>query len=90
MVTSYEIVISGRVQGVGFRYSALKQARSLKLKGWVENLPDGRVRSMIQGDSEKCMRFISWCRQGPGYSWVDQVVVTETKTESLEPFRIRY
>ncbi|RLD95512.1 MAG: acylphosphatase, partial [Bacteroidetes bacterium] len=50
----YEIVVHGRVQGVGFRYAARNQARSLGLKGWVENQPDGSVRTLVQGPREAC------------------------------------
>ncbi len=85
----YEITVRGRVQGVGFRYAARKQARSLGLKGWVENRPDGSVLSQIQGKAEACNSFIQWCRTGPGYSWVEGVDLIEKPPASLSHFRIR-
>jgi len=85
----YEITVHGRVQGVGFRYAARKQARSLGLKGWVENRPDGSVAAQIQGQSEACNSFIQWCRTGPGYSWVEGIDLIEKPSTSLSHFRIR-
>jgi len=90
LVIQYEIKISGRVQGVGFRYAAQKQARFLRLKGWVENLPDGSVRAVISGDAESCTSFINWCREGSAYSWVEGVELREMKPGPLGPFAINY
>lgn len=85
----YEILVLGRVQGVGFRYAAQNQARALALKGWVENRADGSVFVVIRGPSAACMQFISWCRKGPGYSWVEKADVKETALSPLSHFRIR-
>ncbi len=90
MISQYEIKITGRVQGVGFRYAAQKQARFLRLKGWVENLPDGSVRVVVSGDTENCTSFINWCRDGSVYSWVEKVELREMKPEPLGPFAINY
>ena len=84
----YEIVVRGRVQGVGFRYAARNQARSLGLKGWVENQPDASVRTLIQGSQEACNSYIQWCRMGTAYSWVEQVDIEEKPTSALSRFRI--
>ena len=86
----YEIRIYGRVQGVGFRYSATNQARALGLKGWVENRPDGSVRSVIQGGRQDCLKYLEWCRRGSGYSWVEKVDVREMEPELLTSFRVKY
>lgn len=90
MLSQFEIHIHGRVQGVGFRAAARRQARSLGLKGWVRNLADGSVKAMIGGDSEPCNRFINWCREGSGYSWVERVDIQEKKADHLDAFRIIY
>jgi acylphosphatase len=90
MLSQFEIIISGRVQGVGFRAAARRQARSLQLKGWVENLADGSVRVVVSGDMENCSKFISWSREGSGYSWVERVDIHEMKPEHLPPFEIIY
>jgi len=90
MDSQFEISISGRVQGVGFRAAARKQARSLRLKGQVENLPDGSVRAVIRGDIVKCRSFISWCREGSAYSWVEGIEIRDMEPEPLGPFTIIY
>jgi len=90
MESQFDIKIVGRVQGVGFRAAAQRQARSLRLKGWIENQSDGSVRAIIQGDSAKCSRFVNWCREGTGFSWVERIDIQEMKPEILEPFFIRY
>lgn len=85
----YEIRVHGRVQGVGFRYAASKQARSLGLKGWVENQSDGTVLSQVQGSATSCNAYIRWCHSGPGYSWVEKVDLHELAPSPLSHFRIR-
>ena len=56
------IYFSGRVQGVGFRYSAIYLARPLGLTGWVENLWDGRVEMEVQGDEDAITQFLKELR----------------------------
>lgn len=90
MHSQFEIRISGRVQGVGFRAAAKRQARYLCLKGWVENLADGSVRAVIRGDMENCTKFINWCREGSAYSWVEGIDIRTMVPEELGPFEIIY
>ncbi|MFH0755754.1 MAG: acylphosphatase [Bacteroidota bacterium] len=90
MIRQYEIKVYGRVQGVGFRYAARNQARILGLKGWVENRPDGSVYAVVQGHPEKCMAFFQWCREGPGYGWVESVDISEKDPETLQGFTVKY
>ena len=89
MIRQYEIRVHGRVQGVGFRYSARDRARSLGLKGWVENQPDGSVLSVIQGEEQACGAYMAWCREGTGFSWVERLDTRETATTPLPPFTIK-
>ena len=57
--------ITGRVQGVGFRYSALAEAQRLGVHGWVRNAQDGAVELLAEGD-ERCLhRLVTWCHTGP-------------------------
>lgn len=90
MHSQFEIKITGRVQGVGFRAATRKQARYLGLKGWVENRSDGTVRTVICGEQANCVKFINWCREGSAYSWVEKIDVREMEVESLQPFEIIY
>jgi acylphosphatase len=74
------VVLSGRVQGVGFRYFASDAARREGLHGVVRNLPDGRVEAEAEGEIEALDRFERSLRQGPSRSRVEHVVV-----ESVSP-----
>lgn len=67
------ILVTGLVQGVGFRYEALRAARRLGLTGWVRNNPDGSVELEAQGDSRSVEEFIDLLWQGPRWSRVDDV-----------------
>lgn len=57
--------ISGRVQGVSFRYFTQHTARTLGLTGWVRNLPDGAVEALFEGAREQIEQALMACRQGP-------------------------
>ena len=65
--------IRGRVQGVGFRYSAFREAGRLGLTGWVRNAADGAVEVWAEGPPEKLDLFLSWLYRGPQFSRVDSV-----------------
>ena len=69
------LVITGRVQGVGFRYAMAAQARALGVGGWVRNRRDGSVEAMVAGTSEQVAAMIAWSRQGPAGAAVDHVAV---------------
>lgn len=90
MNRQYNIRVFGRVQGVGFRYTARKRARELNLKGWVENQNDGTVMIEVQGEEEMCKEFIQWCRLGPGYSWVEKIEIRDKEPEQMSKFHVRY
>ena len=69
------ILVSGRVQGVFFRASAQAEAQRLGLSGWVQNLPDGRVEAVAEGDREQVASFVDWCQHGPPNAEVEDVRV---------------
>ena len=70
-------IIKGRVQGIGFRYSALSTARGLKLSGWVRNLADGSVETRAKGSAEQIASYLSWLGSGPPMAQVDQLIIIE-------------
>ena len=67
----FHLVITGRVQGVGFRHSMAARARSLGITGWVRNCGDGSVEAMIAGDAAPMEEMLAWSRKGPPGAWVD-------------------
>jgi acylphosphatase len=70
--------VRGRVQGVGFRYSACREAARLGLTGWVRNAPDRDVELWAEGPQESLAAFLRWLRQGPPRARVDGVDVKNT------------
>jgi acylphosphatase len=70
-----KFLISGRVQGVGFRWFAQTAAEHEGVHGWVRNLPDGRVEVQAEGDAEAVERFERALRHGPRGARVDEVDV---------------
>jgi acylphosphatase len=70
-------LVSGRVQGVGFRWFASRAAAVEGLHGWARNLPDGRVEIRAEGDAEALERFERQVRVGPPTSRVDDVDTTD-------------
>ena len=65
--------ISGRVQGVGYRFATCEQAERLGLGGWVRNLEDGRVEAVFEGPAAEVAQAVAWCRQGPAGAWVSDI-----------------
>ncbi|OUC16290.1 MAG: acylphosphatase [Alkalinema sp. CACIAM 70d] len=88
-VVCVHVWISGRVQGVGYRYSAKAQANILGLTGWVRNLLDGRVEAVFQGDRAQVEAMLRWCHQGPLSAKVNQVIVNDEAPQAFEGFEIR-
>lgn len=72
---SVRVLVSGRVQGVGFRYATQQTAVEHGLTGWVRNLPDGRVEAVFHGPAEAVDAVLTWCEQGPPPARVESVEV---------------
>ena len=91
MRTCRRFVISGRVQGVGFRYFVQSVAVRESLSGWVRNLDDGRVETAAAGDKDAMERFERAIRLGPSSARVEHVVVDDTfpMSEHASGFHIR-
>lgn len=83
------IRISGRVQGVGFRYSARSAAAMCGVKGFVRNLPDGDVYLEVEGESNQLEDFIRWCRQGPPRAKITFIDVYDGEAVGFGGFEIR-
>lgn len=81
--------ISGLVQGVNFRTSAQKEARSLDLVGWVRNLSDGRVETYYCGSEDSIKVFESWLSEGPRGGRVDKLEISPVEWQFYEDFIIR-
>jgi len=84
------LLISGRVQGVAFRYYTQDIAQSLEIMGWVRNCWDGKVEIVVEGKEEKVKKLISWCYQGPGSAIVEKIDMEwEKYREEFNSFDIR-
>jgi acylphosphatase len=75
MKKGVHLIVSGMVQGVGFRYYVHHAARRHYLKGWVKNLADGRVETMAEGDEFELRAFVDEIKKGSRFSRVDDVEV---------------
>ncbi len=85
------VFISGRVQGVGFRYNTVYMAQRLDLTGWVRNLWDGRVEAVFEGPAEVVEQAVAWCRHGERPARVEQVNISyETPTGEFRSFRVTH
>jgi acylphosphatase len=67
------LVIRGRVQGVYFRASSVREAKRLGLTGWVKNRADGAVEIVAEGEEDQVKDFLSWAQRGPSTARVDKV-----------------
>jgi len=85
------VLVEGRVQGVFFRAHTRDEAQARGLKGWVRNLPDGRVQALFEGPPKNVEAVIAWCRIGPRGAYVDSVEVDWQPFQGdLTDFRIVY
>lgn len=85
------VFVSGRVQGVNFRYYTRLEAVRNGLKGWVRNLWDGRVEAMFEGEQDRVRKMVEWCHTGPPAARVDHVEVSwETPTGAFSGFDVTF
>jgi acylphosphatase len=82
------VVIAGRVQGVGFRYSCRNRAVEAGLGGFVRNRADGRVEAAFEGRPASVEALIAWCRIGPPLASVTAVAVTEEEPVGETSFAV--
>ncbi|MFB2967986.1 acylphosphatase [Aerosakkonema sp. BLCC-F183] len=82
------VFVSGIVQGVGYRYSTLKQAQRVGVGGWVRNVPDGRVEAVFEGTKADVEAMIRWCYRGSPSAEVTDVAVEYEQPQGIESFAI--
>ena len=83
------VVVSGRVQGVGFRAAARAKAEACGVAGWVRNRSDGSVEAAFEGDAEAVAALVAFCRTGPRLARIERVEVREEPAEGLTRFELR-
>ena len=77
------LIIRGRVQGVGYRYTMVDTALALGVAGWVRNRRDGAVEALVQGEPAAVEAILAWCRQGPPSARVDAIETTAAEMDAL-------
>lgn len=83
------LIVTGRVQGVFYRASALEQAQSLGLTGWVMNLADSSVEIVAEGPRYALEELTAWCKHGPPEAMVQDVIVRWAKHQAeFRTFRV--
>ncbi|MCY1158091.1 MAG: acylphosphatase [Citricoccus sp.] len=86
------VLVSGTVQGVGFRATCRRAAASAGVTGWVRNLDDGRVEAVFAGSPAAVESMVGWCRSGPGAATVEAVRVDRLEappSDLAERFEVR-
>jgi len=82
--------ISGRVQGVSFRYFTYHEALKRGLRGWIRNLQDGRVEAVFEGEKGAVQNVLEWSEIGPPGAQVDSIEVEwEEPSDSMTAFNVR-
>ncbi len=88
---TFKLLLSGRVQGVGFRYFAVSKAKTYNIKGYAKNVIDDDVEIVCQGIKENISLFISEMKDGPSFSNVENIQITEIKdSKNFDYFEIKY
>ncbi|MEM3596687.1 MAG: acylphosphatase [Candidatus Bathyarchaeia archaeon] len=91
MTVRAHVFVSGRVQGVFFRSETAYEAKKRGVKGWVRNLPDGRVEAIFEGEEKNVEELIKFCKRGPPGARVTNVeVLWERPTGEFKDFEIKY
>jgi acylphosphatase len=81
-------IVAGRVQGVYYRSATAERAAALELRGWIRNLPDGRVETVAAGPLQALTEFAAWLWQGPPAARVDSVQVEEWSEPVSDGFNV--
>jgi acylphosphatase len=84
------VLVSGRVQGVGFRAATQAKAQACGVAGWVRNCSDGSVEAAFEGDADAVAALVAFCRTGPRLARIEHVEVREEPSEGLARFELRF
>lgn len=85
------VIVTGRVQGVNYRWALREQARARGVRGWVRNRPDGSVEAVLQGPEADVNAILAWMQRGPPGAAVAEVRVQPTEPqERYTGFSIRF
>ncbi len=89
---SLHLFIFGRVQDVSFRISVRREAKSLGLVGFIQNLPDGSIEMIVEGERTGLEHLLNWCHDGPRFALVDHIeeVWSDICKFSYSDFSIHY
>jgi acylphosphatase len=82
------LLITGKVQGVGYRYSVKLKAESMAIRGYVRNQLDGSVFVTVQGENTAVENFVKWCYKGPSAAFVSGVEKISGSIEDFSEFKI--
>jgi len=88
---SFDIIVKGLVQGVGFRYFTKKKAKDLGINGYVENLSDKTVHIVVEGKEKEINIFLEWLHSGPSSSIVEELhyYALDLNDQTFKPFYIK-
>lgn len=84
-----KVTVSGRVQGVSFRYYASERAQAHGVAGWVRNCSDGTVEAVLEGEAEAVERLVRFFHTGPPLARVEDVRVADEAPQGLTGFHVR-
>jgi len=91
MKTRVHVIVEGKVQGVFFRQHTKEEAQLRNLKGWIRNLPDGRVEAIFEGESKAIEEIIEFCKTGPRNAYVTKIDIKyEEYRGEFDNFKIEY
>ena len=90
MSAAVDVTVTGRVQGVSFRWYAVQEAAKLGVTGWVRNEPDGSVAGHFEGDAAAVEAMVDWCREGPRPAQVQRVARRDGAVTGARSFEVRY
>jgi acylphosphatase len=87
-IVRVRVFVDGRVQGVGFRANAAREAMRQGVSGWARNLPDGRVEAVYEGPREAVEEMLAWTRRGPLGARVTDMAIHDEEPRGERGFSV--